>query len=161
VGRLIYLLTISLLVVIGLVAVAIVLTQTGPELRVTEGDVTVAVRHTLDRRTIVVSAGGERVSTDVIAEWGPDLRTNVYRTPSGSLAIIDFDGSWQVLRDPLKLESTSARNDWQYLGTLFMHGFHPGSEVPECMDILMSGEPPPPDDRRGWAYRNNCDAPVD
>lgn len=127
-----------------------------PELRVTEGDVTIAVRYTFDRRTIAVAAGSERASKDVIAEWGPDLRTNIYRTPTGTLAILDFDGAWEILRDPLRLNGVLPSNEWQYLGTLFQDGFHRASETPECMDILMSGEPPPRDEWRGWAYRNRC-----
>jgi len=102
----------------------------------------------------ITDLAGERVQFELIGEWGPTLRTNIYRTPNGELGIIDFQGAWKVVRNPLDLDLAKPSAVWEYLGTLIEDSFRDAGQQPECMDILMD-EPPPP--HRSWIYRQSCE----
>ena len=103
----------------------------------------------------IFEENGDRVEAEVIAEWGPKLRTNLYKNTDGGLSIIDFDGTWNVRRDPLRLEQSWPSDKWQYLGTLMLSGYRTAQEEPECMDILMEEESlTEPSSLRGKAYRS-------
>lgn len=116
--------------------------------------ISVAVARSWQGRYLTVAAStGERVREKLLDEWGPDLRTNVYRTTDGGIGVIDFAGTWKVLRDPLRLQDSLEPDAWQYLGTLLPSGFRDTTQEAECMDILMD-EPPPP--HRSWMYREWC-----
>lgn len=118
------------------------------------GGLTVSVGRTGDFRTFKVEdRQGRKVETDLMSEWGPDLRTNLYRTVDGKLGLIDFGGTWIVLQSPLRLEQARSSDQWDYLGTFLRDGFKPEQEAEECMDLLLD-EPPP--SNRSEMYRRQC-----
>jgi len=118
------------------------------------GQLNVAIGRTWHSRTLTVAnAAGERVGADLMKEWGPELRTNMYQTSQDELGILDFGGAWRVLHSPLRLEQTRPSNDWEYLGTFLRGGYRAAQDEDECMDILLD-EPPPP--IRSWVYRERC-----
>lgn len=150
--------------IIRVALVCVVLAACSPrfESRMTDevSGITVVVDRSWGNRTLIVfDRSGTRVEQELISEWGPDLRTNVYRTTSGDLAVIDFGGEWLMLREPLRLEPTYRSNDWEYLGTLLQSDFRDASEGAECMDVLMDDSPPTrgtPPTPRSWMFRRNC-----
>lgn len=114
-------------------------------------------QHANNRTLSVVTPNGAHADVDVIAEWGPKLRTNLYKNEEGGLSVVDFDGTWTVRRNPLRFEKSWSSDGWQYLGTLMLSGYRTADEEPECMDILMEDE--------GWdngdsvrlnAYKTSC-----
>lgn len=118
------------------------------------GGLIVSVVRRWDSRTLTVETRqGERVERILLDEWGPGLRTNLYRMGDGNLGIIDFGGSWEVLQSPLRLQRATPSDQWDYLGTFLRDGYKPKQETVECMDILMD-EPPPPN--RSGMYRRRC-----
>jgi len=118
------------------------------------GGLTVSLGRSGDSRTLEVENGeGERVETSLMSEWGPSLRTNLYRTADGNLGLIDFGATWMILQSPLRLEEAKPSKQWQYLGTFLRDGYKPGNQRQECMDTLMDGPPPP---YRSWIYREWC-----
>ncbi|QMW63511.1 hypothetical protein [Devosia sp. MC521] len=115
---------------------------------------TVTVGRSGGSRTLkLVDRQGALVEVSLLTEWGPDLRTNLYRTEDRKLGIIDFAGAWKVLQAPLRLERTKPSDHWDYVGTFMRDGYAPASQAKECMDILLD-EPPPPD--RSEMYRRRC-----
>lgn len=149
-------LVVVVLAIVGVIAVCFILNeQVTSTMSDPQTGLSVSVGQPfLGNRTLrIVAAVNERVQTDLVAEWGPNLRTNLYRTATGGLAVLDFAGSWIVLQSPLRLEPAVPADDWEYLGTLIGRRFESASQAPECMDILMN-EPPPP--QRSWVYRQSC-----
>ncbi|MGO4335153.1 hypothetical protein AB4037_09580 [Labrys sp. KB_33_2] len=111
-----------------------------------------------DRSLSVVSRNGNTLDQKLIADWGPNLRVNLYRVDSKNIAIMDFGDTFRISRDSFVMKSDTPSKDWKYLGTFVRLQqklqFSPAGEADECMDILMA-EPPPRNGREN-IYRERC-----
>lgn len=88
------------------------------------GQLKVAIGQTWHSRTLTVAnTARERGKVGLMNGWGPELRTNLYRTSQDELGILDFGGAWWVLNSPLRLAQTRPSNDWEYLGTFLRVGY--------------------------------------
>lgn len=113
-----------------------------------------------ERSLRIVDRRGNVLDRELIADWGPDLRTNIYQVDSNTIAIMDFANVFSVPTNPLSMKYTSPSKDWKYLGTFVRMQrelqFAGAGEVAECMDILM--DEPPPKNGREDIYRERCQA---